>query len=239
MKFLNARWEQLIMANYLIDSSILEKYVPFGTELDLQNGKACVSLVGFMFKRIKIFGVPVPIMGTFEEINLRFYVIRKEPDGTTKRGVVFINETVPNAVVAWVANKLYKEHYTAIPTKHVWDINSKSKTIEYQWKVNKAWNSISVKADAQKKPMLDGSTEQFIFEHYFGYTKINDTTTEEYKVNHPSWQVNQVLEYSINCNFDKMYGNDFEFLNSQKPDSVMLAEGSEVSVDWERTRIKL
>ena len=110
MKFLNARWEQLIMANYLIDSSILEKYVPFGTELDLQNGKACISLVGFMFKRIKIFGVLVPIMGTFEEINLRFYVKRIERD-SIKRGVVFINETVPYKTVAWLANKLYKEHY--------------------------------------------------------------------------------------------------------------------------------
>jgi uncharacterized protein YqjF (DUF2071 family) len=48
--------------------------------------------------------------GTFEEINLRFYVVRKEGN-TVKRGVVFINETIPYPIVALMANKLYNEHY--------------------------------------------------------------------------------------------------------------------------------
>jgi uncharacterized protein YqjF (DUF2071 family) len=46
-----------------------------------------MSLVGFMFKKIKLFNVPIPWFGNFEEINLRFYVVRKEGD-TLKRGVV-------------------------------------------------------------------------------------------------------------------------------------------------------
>lgn len=62
-------------------------------------------------------------MGTFEEVNLRFYVVRKVGN-ELRRGVVFINETVPNKIVAWVANKLYKEHYIAIPTKHNWTISN-------------------------------------------------------------------------------------------------------------------
>ncbi|MBK7041721.1 MAG: DUF2071 domain-containing protein [Bacteroidetes bacterium] len=55
--------------------------------------------------------------GTFEEINLRFLVKGTEGD-IVKRGVVFINETVPYRAVAWLANQLYKEHYLAIPTKN-------------------------------------------------------------------------------------------------------------------------
>jgi hypothetical protein len=31
--------------------------------------------------------------------------------------------------------------------------------------------------------------------------------------------------------FGKVYGRKFEFLNSLKPDSVMLAEGSEITVE--------
>ena len=115
--FLKANWENIIMANYAIDPEILIPYLPKGVELDFYNGKAYVSLVGFMFKKTKLFNIPIPVFGTFEEINLRFYVQRKE-DGITKRGVVFINETIPYRIVAWMANKLYNEHYTVVPTRH-------------------------------------------------------------------------------------------------------------------------
>src|SRR5215217_6227284 len=119
--FLRAKWENLIMANYAVPQEVLQPYLPKGVELDFYNGKTFVSLVGFLFKDTRIFNVPIPIFGTFEEINLRFYVKRK--DGNEwKRGVVFINETVPSKLVAWVANYLYKEHYVSIPTKHSWNI---------------------------------------------------------------------------------------------------------------------
>lgn len=71
--FLKARWENLIMANYSIDAELLMPFLPKGVELDLYDGKAYVSLVGFIFKRSRIFNIPIPLMGTFEEINLRFF----------------------------------------------------------------------------------------------------------------------------------------------------------------------
>jgi uncharacterized protein YqjF (DUF2071 family) len=66
------------MANYEIDPKILLPFLPKGVELDLYNGKAYMSLVGFMFK--KIIQCSNPWFGNFEEINLRFYVVRKEGD---------------------------------------------------------------------------------------------------------------------------------------------------------------
>ena len=231
--FLKAKWQNLIMANYEIDPSILLPYLPNGVELDYFHGKTYVSLVGFLFKNTSIFHIPIPFMGTFEEVNLRFYVLRKEGN-EIKRGVVFINETVPNKIVAYVANKLYKEHYMAIPTKHSWKTTSNAKEITYQWKVKSKWNSIQVNALATKQNMVAGSIEEFIFEHYFGYTKVNENHSIEYKINHPSWQINSINDYKIECNFAAFYGNDFEILNHAKPNSVMLAEGSDISVDWKR-----
>ncbi len=232
--FLSARWENLIMANYAIHPDILKPYLPNGVELDYYQNKTYVSLVGFMFKRTSLFNMPIPFLGTFEEINLRFYVKRVEGD-TIKRGVVFINETVPYKPVAWLANKLYKEHYIAIPTKNEIKITTLSKNIKYQWKINKEWNHITVNATNENEKMLPDSVEEFIFEHYYGYTKMNTQLTQEYKVNHPRWQVNKIIDYSIHCDFKSMYGNDFSFLSEQKPDSVMLAEGSPVTVNWKRT----
>lgn len=232
--FLSARWENLIMANYAVNPDVLKPYLPNGVELDFYNNKPYVSLVGFMFKKTSLFNIPIPFLGTFEEINLRFYVKRVEGD-SMKRGVVFINETVPYKLVAWIANKLYKEHYTAIPTKNTIEISNLSKHVKYQWKINKEWDYIAVNAAKESEQMLVGSVEEFIFEHYYGFTRINNQVSQEYKVNHPRWQVNKVTDYSIHCDFTSMYGNDFSFLNNQQPDSVIIAEGSPVTVKWKRT----
>ena len=233
--FLKARWENLIMANYSIDPTILLPYLPAGVELDLYDGKAYVSLVGFMFKRSRIFNIPIPFMGTFEEVNLRFYVKRKV-DGTYRRGVVFINETVPYKPVAWLANKLYKEHYIAIPTKHQITSGPQIKSVRYDWKVGHSWNHIEVNASTAPREMLRGSLEEFIFEHYYGYTRLSLSESQEYKINHPRWQVNDVIDSMIHCDFEKMYGPAFSTLNNQPADAVIIAEGSDISVDWQRKK---
>jgi uncharacterized protein YqjF (DUF2071 family) len=231
--FLTAEWRNIIMVNYEIDPKYLTPYLPQGVDLDYYNGKTYITLVGFLFKDSSLFKIPIPLFGTFEEINLRFYVTRKIGN-EVKRGVVFINETVPNKTVAWVANKLYKEHYTSIPTKHKWKIDADFKEIEYQWMVNKKWNRLKVIANTNALKMKVGSIEEFILEHYFGYTKVNTTQSIEYKVNHPSWYVNEIKDYIVNCDFCDFYGKNFEILNSTKSNSIMLAEGSAVSIDWKR-----
>lgn len=233
--FLTARWENLIMANYVVDAKALADYLTKGVNLDYYNGETYVSLVGFLFKNTKIFKVPIPGLGTFEEVNLRFYVTRKEGN-KINRGVVFINETVPNKLVAFIANSLYNEHYIAVPTRHTWNINNSVKNIEYQWKIGKSWNRLSVTAGIEKNTMIEGSLEEFIFEHYYGYSAINSSTSSEYKIEHPRWKTNEVHEYSINCDFEKMYGKGFGFLNNNTPKNVIMAEGSSIAVRWKRTR---
>ncbi len=232
--FLAARWENLIMANYEVDPDLLIPYIPNGVELDFYNSKAYVSLVGFVFKKTSVFHIPIPYLGTFEEINLRFYVKRLDK-GVLKRGVVFINETVPNGLVAWLANKLYKEHYTTIPTRSLIEILDDAKNVEYRWKINGEWNHLKVNSINENMKMLPASFEEFIFEHYYGYTKLDGGLAQEYCVNHPRWQTNKVTAYSIDCDFNAMYGGRFSILNYAMPDSVFLAEGSPVTIKWKRT----
>jgi uncharacterized protein len=235
--FLKANWEHIIMANYAVPTKVLAAYLPKGVALDLYEGKAYVSLVGFMFKHTKLFNIPIPWLGTFEEINLRFYVTRKESD-MVKRGVVFVNETIPYKAVAWVANKLYKEHYTAIPTRHLFEKKDAIQKIKYEWNIKNKWNSLSVENNTLATAMLPNSFESFIFEHYYGYTKIDAVNTEEYKIQHPSWNVYEIKNSDINCDFEAMYGTDFSFLNTTKPSSVFMAEGSAVEVAWKRNKLK-
>jgi len=97
-KFLTAEWNNVFLLNYAVEGSLRERFVPAGTELDLFEGRAYLSLVGFEFNRLRVLGLAVPFHQSFEEVNLRFYVRR-----SSRRGVVFIRELVPRYGVAAVA----------------------------------------------------------------------------------------------------------------------------------------
>ena len=76
--FLKAEWRRLAMINYKIDPKVLEPFVPYKTELDFYEGKCFVSVIGFMFLNTKIKGFKIPFHINFEEVNLKFYVKKKE-----------------------------------------------------------------------------------------------------------------------------------------------------------------
>lgn len=228
-KFLTAEWRKLIMMNYPIDPEVLNPFIPNNVELDFYKGRTFVSLVGFLFQNVRVKGMKIPFHVNFEEVNLRFYVKYKDPDKGWKRGVVFIKEIVPKPAISIVANTVYKEPYQSLPMGHDWDITEEKLHIAYKWKL-KEWHSFSVEALNKPEPMVAGSEEEFIAEHYWGYTRKTSTVTAEYEVKHPSWITYPIKTYSINVNFEQVYGAPFAFLDHSKPTSVFLAEGSEVSV---------
>lgn len=234
MSFLKAEWRKLAIANYVINPAVLAKYIPPGTELDLWNGNCYVSLVGFMFKNTKLLGLKIPFHINFEEVNLRFYLKRFE-NGTWKRGVVFIKEIVPKPALAFIANSIYKEHYETMPMLHKWEENDTERIVTYQWKKNKQWQYFKIIAALLPSKIEENSETEFITEHYWGYSKVNENVTNEYEVTHPKWQQYNLKNSEIKVDFGLVYGNDFEFLNNQKPESVMLAEGSEITVEGKRT----
>jgi uncharacterized protein len=174
-------------------------------------------------------GVSIPFHTHFAEVNLRFYVKHKDGDND-KRGVVFISEIVPKPAIAWVANTLFKERYAVGKMKHTTETSEEKLSLAYSWKWKGEWNSIGVKALNKPTQIKTGTEEAFIFENYYGYSKVNEGTTNEYKVEHPTWNIYPVTEHSIVCDFEKVYGSEFLFLNRQSPVSVFAAEGSAVAI---------
>jgi hypothetical protein len=140
---------------------------------------------------------------------------------------------VPYKIVALLANKLFKEHYISIPTKSSINIGA-NKNIQYDWKSKGKWNSISVYSEAKKYKIEASTIEEFIFERYFGFTKLDESLTQEYQINHPNWMTNKIIRAEVKCDFENMYGKPFASLNDTIPDSILLAEGSSISVNWER-----
>ena len=230
MSFLTAEWRKLAIANYAVDPLVLKPYMPLGTELDLWNGTCYVSLIGFLFKNTKLMGFSIPFHANFEEVNLRFYVKRKDGEGW-KRGVVFIKEIVPKFALSVVANVVYNENYETMQMTHAWKETEEEREVTYRWKCKGVWQSFQVTANRRLCEIKADSEAEFITEHYWGYAKYSGSKTNEYEVRHPKWAQYKVRGYHIDVDFALTYGDQFGFLNGQQPVSVMLTEGSEISVE--------
>jgi uncharacterized protein len=182
--FLSAEWRDLVMLNYEVDPKLLSTYVPRGAVLDSFEGKTYISLVGFRFLRTKLFDrLPVPFHTDFDEVNLRFYVRRREGQ-EDRRGVVFIAEIVPKRAVAQLARSAYGENYFRLPMRHSITNAAGTRAVEYRWRLNRDWCKLHAQSSAQPAKPNDGSIEQFITEHYWGYTKQANRDTVEYEVAH-------------------------------------------------------
>ena len=213
------------MANYLVEPTLLEHRVPRGTELDLQEGRCFVSLVGFMFCDTRVLGVPVPFHINFEEVNLRYYV-RRETAGEVRRAVCFVKEIVPRFAIAAVARIVYGEPYEC------WRMNNeRTKTmVNYSWERTGCANHLQIEVGESLGVPDIGSHGEFIIERYWGYTDRGGGRVDEYKVEHPKWELFSVRNERIDVDFGKTYGDEFAFLSGEKPHSILLAKGSEVAV---------
>ena len=227
--FLTAEWRYLALLNYEVDPALLAARVPPGTELDLFQGSAFVSLVGFRFLHTRLLGIPVPFHRDFDEVNLRFYVRRCDA-GAVKRGVVFIQEIVPRRAIAAIARWAYHENYRALPMSHVVTDEGDGPRVEYHWRLGQRSNRITATGKGAAREMVDGSLEQFIAEHYWGYCAQSDGRTMEYHVAHPAWRVWDVASAEFSGDASALYGPDFAAILNRPPDSAILAEGSPVTV---------
>jgi uncharacterized protein YqjF (DUF2071 family) len=228
--FLTARWEHLVLLNYIVDPACLRPLVPAGTELDDWNGRCYLSLVGFRFRDTRILGVPIPGHRNFDEVNLRFYVRRNAPDGR-RRAVVFIRELVPRRAIASVARAIYNEPYLAVPMSHRVALDpSTGGSLRYGWRFG--GHDYAIEAVVQGQPAhLDVASEgAFITEHYWGYTRQRDGSTLEYEVEHPRWLVWEPTTATFTGPAAALYGPTFGPVLEAPPASAHVALGSSVVV---------
>jgi len=232
--FLTAEWRALAMLNYHVDPGVLQPLVPHGTELDTFAGQTFVSLVGFLFANTRVLGVPIPAHRTFEEVNLRFYV-RRRVGSETRRAVTFIKELVPRPLIATVARLAYNEPYQSAPMRHTFDHVDETGTprsVRYEWRVGPEWSGLQLEATGVGTEPRTGSEEEFITEHYWGYTRQRDGATVEYRVEHPRWRVWGASSSRVFGDLAAVYGETLGSIFSKPPTSAFIADGSPVRVGW-------
>jgi uncharacterized protein YqjF (DUF2071 family) len=218
------------MLNYEVEPRLLEALVPASVELDRWNDRVYVSVVGFLFNQTRVLGISVPGHVRFPEVNLRFYV-RRHVGGEVRRGVVFIRELVPRVAIATLARLMYNEPYRALPMRYqIEQVGDEATKREYAWRIGTEWTGIQSRTRGASQPLENGSEEEFITEHYWGYTRQRDGGTSEYRVEHPRWNVWRTSDASLSGNVAPVYDEEFARALSGPPRSAFVADGSPVTV---------
>ena len=218
------------MLNYEVSPHLLASLVPAGVEMDRWRGSLYVSVVGFLFRDTRVLGLSIPWHRTFVEVNLRFYV-RRELGREVRRGVVFVRELVPRRAIAVVARLLYNEPYRALTMRHRIEADRDGDVErEYHWRTRNGWSCVSARTTGVPRALQTGSEEEFITEHYWGYTRQRDGGTVEYRVQHPRWNVWAATEARLDGPLQDVYGTDFAHVLAGPPVSAFVADGSPVTV---------
>jgi uncharacterized protein YqjF (DUF2071 family) len=216
------------MLNFRIDPDALAPFLPTGTELDFYKGETYVTVVGFLFYHTLVMGLPIPRHRNFEEVNLRFYVRKKSADDW-RRGVVFIRELVPRIAIAVTARVFYGEPYLAVPMRSEVIDRDEEVSVCYEWRRGSKWESVAMTARGPAETVKSGSHEEFITEHYWGYTKRGERTSE-YRVEHPRWKIWPAQTHEFKADVASLYGENFVEPLSANPASAFIADGSFVTV---------
>jgi uncharacterized protein YqjF (DUF2071 family) len=223
--FLTADWRHLVMLCWAIDPTVLAARVPAGTTLDLFEGRALVSVVGFRFLGTRVLGVRVPGHADFDEVNLRFYV-RRETAGEGRRGVVFVRELVPRAAVTWLAQRAYGEPYRTLPMRSA--VSGRRYT--YEWRHAGRWEGLTATVTGEPRVPPPDSLEAFITQHHWGYGRRRDGATLEYEVAHVPWRVWTAEHAALTADVAALYGAEFAPALSAPPVSALVAAGSPITV---------
>jgi hypothetical protein len=110
------------------------------------------------------------------------------------------------------------------------NLNSERIAAMYAWKSVGGWNRINLVATGESRLPEEGSQEQFITEHYWGYAQGKRGGCIEYRVEHPPWRVWQASEAVFEGDTEELYGRQLASILKEAPSSAFLAEGSAISV---------
>ncbi len=179
-------WERAVFVHYEVDPEVLQREVPF--ELDLREGRAYLSLVGFTMRdmRPRSGGWPAAMLfkpiATHEFLNVRAYVKHEgEP------GIYFLAEWLPNRISRLLGPTIFGLPYRlgTLDYRHEHEkgflrgrvTGSDKSQLEYVAEVDPA---------TQFRPCDEGSRDEFLMERYTAFT-ARGSRRRKFRIWHPPW----------------------------------------------------
>jgi len=163
-KFMEQHWSDLLLLHWPVPPEILRPTIPDDLELDLFEGQAWASVVGFHLSGLRMRPVRWFQWGDFDEVNLRTYV--KTADG--KRGVWFHSLDSKDMFAVLGARFLYGLSYRSAKIEK----SLTDQSISYQSTTHGIFGKIPARLDAQLDESVGTSKiareplDRFLLERY-------------------------------------------------------------------------
>ena len=86
-----------------------------------------------------------------------------------------------------------------------------AKEVGYTWEKGGCRNSLKAAIGESMGVPDENLHGEFIIEHYWGYTQRGETRVDEYRVEHPKWELFLVEDVTIDVDFGRTYGENSRF----------------------------
>lgn len=163
---------------------VLRRVVPEQLPLDTYEGSAWLGITPFVVRGLRLRGtVPVPILSSFPEINVRTYVrVGSRP------GIYFLSLDAASWPAVYAARRSYRLPYfhSRIATEH------RGGTIRYSVRRTSgdgppAEFEASYRAEGEPLPPAPGSREHWLTERYRLYALDERQRIQRAEIHHPPW----------------------------------------------------
>jgi hypothetical protein len=114
--------------------------------------------------------------------------------------------------------------------KHHVCTDGSKKSVKYQWQVKNQWCLLTAQAMGAPELPREESLEQFITEHYWGYSKQRGGGSSEYHVSHVPWRVWVSTTAGFEGDAGGLYGVELGLILQGSASSAFIADGSPVTV---------
>ena len=231
---LAAHWQNPALLSWAIADAALEPLLPPGLAIDRWQDRAYISLVGLVFDRVRVLGIPA-LPRRYGEVNLRFYVRRPNAGSDPAPGVVFIRQTVPHRLTAYLARRVYGEPFAVRPVRCQAAATGDAagagrRRVAYSWHSGGQWHTFRAATDAAPARARAGSLEEFLTARYWGYNGKPGRRARAYRLSRPEWTLQRATAWELDADLAAEYGPRLAQAMSAAPASALLASGGPAQV---------
>jgi len=123
------RWDDVVFLHWPYDPAEVQALLPPGVEVETHGGSAWVGLIGFRMEQLGFPGLaPLPLVGSFPEVNVRTYV-----RSGNRRGVWFFSLDIDRWLPTAVARLAYRLPYCTGRTVHQRAGSTVVTSVERRW----------------------------------------------------------------------------------------------------------
>jgi len=178
-------WEDLLFLHWRVEAVALRRLVPEELTLDEHDGSAWLGITPFLITGFRLRGtLPVPVVSSFPELNVRTYVTAEE-----KPGIWFFSLDTPSLLAVEAARAAYRLPYfysrASLERKaHRIEFTSARRHGERPFVFEAAYRPAGGEAHEPQPDTL----EHFLTERYCLYA-YDERGLHRAEIHHPPWEL--------------------------------------------------